>query len=191
MPQGKSSGFRSDRILVPLVSAVLVFAGALGGAYFGARATVDTQEAQFREAQMTTARNQRAKVYTSFLAAANQYASDDATATTTIRADCRNSHALRPIYHVTCKHLPSNFLVPVSEARFAFQGALNEVYVYGSARGVLAARRVAGALPRSLIGLSATVPPLKTINEGALTDAYDAFLKVMCQEVSAEPRSKC
>lgn len=174
------AGARS-RVVVPLIAALLGLGGGLAGAYLGARATITTQREQSREDRRADARTQRAKVYTDFLAAANS----SAVAVARVASSCKVVRRGR----ATC-NLRGGVAVRAAKARYTFQGALNQVYVYGSARGVLAARDVAKALPPSYVGTRYTFH-IQPIDDASFKAAYNAFLDVMCREVSAEPRSTC
>ena len=72
--------------------------------------------------------------------------------------------------------------------RFAYVVALNDLYVYGTNRGVRAARRVADALPT---GRWESDSHLVAPDENAYRKAYRAVLDTMCAEVSADPRPAC
>jgi hypothetical protein len=100
-------------------------------------------------------------------------------------------------------------LEPFLKAQAAFRRALNEVFVYASTAGVNAAD--AATLPSSLepslndedrlIGQQVEEladlgdPWLDRQSEAAftrrVTRSYAAFQRVMCREVSAEPRPQC
>lgn len=85
--------------------------------------------------------------------------------------------------------LPGTILEDYFPAQSKFQGALNQVYVYGTPRGVRAARKVAGALPPSLFKPRSF--SIGGVDEPVFARGYNAVLNTMCAEVSADPRPAC
>jgi len=177
-----------------LIAAAIGLVGGLTGAYLGAHATIVTQREQAQESRNAESRTKRATVYEDFLVATNNYAVADARTEIIVVARCgRGALASdrRPVRkrHFKCDP-PVGFGLAVSKTRGAFQEALNEVYVYGSLAGVSAAERIAKTLPPSEVGTAYTFN-LAPVNDFSLTAAYDGLLRVMCREVTAEPRSHC
>jgi len=72
-------------------------------------------------------------------------------------------------------------LKDVFAARFAYQGAVNDLYVYGSDAAWKAHAAIAALLPTSL---RSQEPEIKPIN-------LDAFEGIECREVPETPRSGC
>ncbi len=170
---------------VPLIAAVLGLGGGLAGAYLGAHATIVTQREQLQASRSAEARTKRATVYAQFLAASNRYAVETTQALSILRK-CAHAGPRRPFL---CSSLGKQ-AGPAQNARYEFQGALTDVYVYGSTTGVRAALNVADTLPPSVGHLNGHIS-LVPISEVVFTRTYQAFLSVMCREVSAEPRSTC
>lgn len=71
-------------------------------------------------------------------------------------------------------------------ARHEFQGALNEVYVYGSSDGWDAAGNLAATLPNSVANDFEFEQPSPDYSS-----RYIALLAVLCREAVAEPRADC
>jgi hypothetical protein len=204
--------------VIPLVAAVLGLAGGLAGAYLGARATVTTQRDEARDNRLAEARSKRARVYSDFLSAADRYAGATRRLRAAperwvgsykrrykgfydgcLDGNKKQCRQLRPVLRVlrACvqrrgkrcrdyRQASTDFL----NARPRFQGALNDVYVYGSTRGVQAARKVAGALPPSLYR-PGTFRFEGDVPQREFESGYNAVLDTMCREVSAVPRATC
>lgn len=188
-----SSGGREFALVV--VAGVIALGGGLGGAWIGANAANGNQRDEAREARQAEARQKRADVYSDFLDAAGAYAGRSREIQAKITVTQRN---LRPGQKFTlcvaskgrCPGADIRREFPrFQSARSQFQGALNDVYVYGSARGVSAARRVAAALPPSLFDPQTV--KLGGVIEARFKRAYNTVLDTMCAEVSADPRQAC
>lgn len=167
----------------------------LGGAYLGSHATIVTQRDQARELRQAEARAKRAEVYAGFLDAAERYrfateATSDATRESvsqagSVKAACS---AERERADRACGIRRSIFNRQ-QDARVDFQGALNQVYVYGSPRGIRAAGKIAESLPPSVY--SGGDFEVGDVKPGEFSAGYNAVLDTMCREVSAEPRPTC
>ncbi len=176
--------------VVALLAAAIGLAGGLLGAHFGAAATITTQREQARENRQGEARTKRAKVYSDFLDAAESFASESRSLTDrihrrvssvgSVRAACRRAQSCG---------IPGTLFKGYSAARADFQGALNQVYIYGTQRGVRAARRVAGALPPARYEPRSLT--IGDVDESVFSRGYDGVLDTMCAEVSADPRPRC
>jgi hypothetical protein len=176
--------------LVPLLAAAIGLAGGLLGAHFGAEATITTQREQAHEARRSEARVKRAKVYSDFLAAADSFESKSRYFTYTIHRRVSKGGSVR----AACRRakicgLPRALFDAYSSARSNFQGALNQVYVYGTPRGVRAARELAGGLPPALYKPGSF--SIGDVDEPVFFRGYNAVLDTMCAEVSADPRPTC
>lgn len=157
-------------VLVPAVSGLI---GALiggGSAYLAASADLD-------EKRTAEIRQHRASVYHRFLEHANSYAVE----TTKLLQSCPRG---------TKCTLPPKGVSEFQRARFNFQGAINDVYVYGSNRAVDALRILTSTLPPSLAPMNGEFSVIP-IQEEAFTKAYQGFQHVMCQEVSPSPNDRC
>lgn len=175
---------RFEVVGVPLIAAALGLGGGLAGAYLGAQATVVTQRQQLQDSRNAEARTKRATVYAHFLEAANLYATNEAQAFSIVR----KCVPVPPRRSFQCSLRKQGD--PLQHARYDFQGALNDVFVYVSTAGVGAARNVAATLPPSIGHLRVQISVGQT-SDIAFTRTYQAFLGVMCREVSVEPRSNC
>lgn len=82
------------------------------------------------------------------------------------------------------------FITAYDNAQSRFQGALNQVYIYGSRPAVRATRKVAGSLPPSLYVGPQTFK-FDFVDQDGFESGYNAMLDVMCREVPADSRSRC
>jgi hypothetical protein len=188
-----SSGGR-EKFAVAMVAGAIGLAGGLGGAWIGANAATNNQRDQAKEARQAEARQKRADVYSDFLDAAVKYA----TTTRQIQAKIRAAPVYKPgrtLYicgnpsFQRCTDLDRE-LPRYLSARSRFQGALNDVYVYGSNPGVELAREMAGALPASL-NTPKNGFPIGRVKEEKLSRTYSRILDRMCAEVRSDPRPTC
>ncbi len=179
--QAKSSVAR-DLVLV-LVAGVL----GVAGAYIGAHAVVATQREQSDETRAAEARVKRARVYTRYLREATRYRSalevlyDDP-----LRCEERgaaNAKCYLGREQRAAVNMWSNAQVRVRDAR-------NQVLIYGSDRAVSAADRIGRALP-GVLDDRYGIPRREVIGSEVFRSAYDGFVRLMCLELSAEPRSHC
>jgi hypothetical protein len=181
-------------IILTLSVAVLSVAGATGGAYLGSRATIITSREAAREARLAESRTKRANVYSRFLDAAESFSFKTEAVTSAIRHSVTRAGSVK----AACKQRRRGTACGVrrslfnrqDDARADFQGALNDVYIYGSRRGVRAARRVAAALPPSVYNPDERIA-LDDIKQGKFAAGYSAVLDTMCAEVSPDPRPTC
>ena len=74
-------------------------------------------------------------------------------------------------------------------ARYDYQGAINDVYVYGSEAAWEANRKVGRVLPAALGNVENRV--IARPDAEAFRAAYNDFLDVFCREAVAEPRTGC
>lgn len=158
-----------------IVAGLLTAWAAYEGSRVGAQAQLKGQATQLHATLQDETRQKRASVYGNFLNAADSYAS----ATDGLMISFVHCHPCTPD------------VAGFEKARAAFQGAINDVYVYGSAAAVAASERVAGTLPASL-GNYGPVQKLTLIfNQAGFVSSYRSFQAVMCREVPAIPRSSC
>lgn len=208
---------------VALAVGALGFAGGVWGAKVGGDANVRAQREELRYKREDATRQRRAKVYTAFLDQSTDYrfaaadavseverlligqdrgflseclAGDNSRCKSLARRitpgrrrrvkACFNLRGCRP---VAMRRAVSRF---VSE-RSDFQGALNDVYIYGTARAYHSAGRLAGALPPSVYdGPDDEIQAIfEVVDPDGYRDGYNAFLELMCRELPAQPRRTC
>lgn len=82
-------------------------------------------------------------------------------------------------------------MVELLNARYEYQGQVNEVFVYGSQEAWTAHEGVARTLPPSVAG--STLPDFTTAkpDPAAFGTAFDALLEVRCKEVTAALKKSC
>lgn len=165
--------------------ALIGVVGALLGSGITGVVAVLIQGDELNEQRAAEARSERAAVYGSFLSAANEYAVE----TQELVSPCARAAERSPDARFDCQPRFRGW----NPARADYQGAINDVYVFGSDEAVDASEAVSAELPPALIGLDYSQAHLKlnVVDEAEFTDAYQSFLGVMCQEVSAEPRPGC
>lgn len=147
---------------------VVSLASGLFGGWAGSALTVNASVEAEKRVQVGT-------VYAAYLDAANSY----------------NNAALDQARAQAA--LPASRVQPQSaafeHARHEFQGAINEVYVYGSEDAWEANLKVVKVLPVALGNL----PDRKIFGPDPVKfqTAYNQFLNVFCREAVAEPRKDC
>jgi hypothetical protein len=158
-----------------VVGLVAALAG-LGGNWIGARgaysAAVAQQNASREAALDTESRTKRAEVYAAYLAAANDYELKNAKL-------IQDLERIRP--STDASKLDQNVLGDWLTARAKYQGAVNQVYVYGSDDAYALSAALAATLPPS-VGSTITFKP---VDEAAFNRAYLAFQARMRCEVPA------
>lgn len=210
---------RRDVLLVLVAGLIAALAG-LGGAYLGSHATIATQRDQARATQHADARAKRAKVYRAVLDHAQTFASSARRLTDELESvgtgrpstgllkrcdrsgakDCRplgrrariNPKAILACARARnrpCRDLNTALAVYDSE-RADYQGALNDVYLYGSRFGVRASGRLERALPPAVYSPDARGVGF-SVDDAKFVAGYNAVLDTMCREVSANPRPTC
>lgn len=147
--------------MVSLVAAVI-------GGWAGSALTVTASEKAEKRVQVGT-------VYAAYLDAADRYnnaALDYARAQTALPAG--QAQAPSPAFE---------------NARHEYQGAINDVYVYGSKDAWAANLKVGKVLPEAIGNL----PDRKIYapNPVEFHRAYNQFLNVFCREAVSEPRKDC
>ena len=143
------------------VVATIVAAGVTG--YFTSKAATDAIKAQ----NQSSTRSVRNTYYRAFLAAANGYA------LSTVSEDA------------ICKSAPCPVSSSYMTANSTFQGAINDIYLYGDRKAVLASEAVAGALPPSLatFGNPYVIAPF---DAGKFDSAFVQFLDIACTEIGTD-----
>jgi hypothetical protein len=161
-------------VAAALLAATLTSAVALVAQDDKLEADRAALQRQLTASRGADARTKRAEVYAAFLSAANLYslraqqlfeACDGADLCSTTDGELRRN-------------------------RYAFQGAVNDVYIYGSDEANAVSGLISALLPNTNIGLSNEIE-LKPIDEDAVAAAYRSMLLRACIEASAEPRQAC
>jgi hypothetical protein len=167
---------RGSHILLTALLGAWSGLAALGGGWIGSRTTLDVEREQAHEARRTEARTKRSAVYQAFLDAA------DAAIVPSFRA------AERCAGHQCKLRQLEDAIGPQSQR---LEDAAEKVEFYGSSQAVFASTRLMNSFPILLWNKRevAEAPPAD-FNE-QIGDAYQAFARIMCKEVSAEPRSTC
>lgn len=179
--------------LPALVGALL---GA-GAGYLGVERSIegqlDQQSQAFDEDREQRSDDRRGEVYAAFLDAANHYAFATAAITSRLEGDCADDEPPDACFSRLFTELVAAGLVSdFQDARFDYQGALNDVFVFGSDEAVDRSRELSANVPTSL-----ATPGLDSLTFGegvdgsAFTAAYRDFLALMCEELPAQPRQGC
>ncbi|MEY9876625.1 type II secretory pathway pseudopilin PulG [Streptacidiphilus sp. MAP12-33] len=163
-------------LVAVLVAAVLAAGASLYTAWEQSKVQVQLQNAQAAADRAQSDRDKRTDVYGKFLQAANAYAAATDNLLAYVDANCKPGSRCSP-----------NFST-LETTKAAFQGSINDVSVWGSNAAVKDEAAVAATLPPSM--WSTDELDLK-FNHPAFTQAYQAFLVMMCHELPADPRSGC
>jgi hypothetical protein len=159
-----------------LLSGLLAALAAWGGSWIGSHGALSVQREQAQETRRTEARAKRTAVYTSFFAAANTFVLPSFRAA--------EGCATRRCNLGDWERLAGN----QSEALI---NAYDQVALYGSYDSFIAAGRLVNAFP-ILVLFKREVAQRTHGNLGAQLDAsYQEFVRIMCRELDAEPRSNC
>jgi hypothetical protein len=159
-----------------LLSGLLAALAAWGGSWIGSHGALSVQREQAQETRRIEARAKRTAVYTSFFAAANAFVLPSFRAA--------EGCATRRCNFGDWERIVGN----QSEALI---NAYDQIAVYGSYDGFIAAGRLVNAFP-ILVLFKREVAQRAPGNLGAQLDAsYQEFVRVMCREQDPEPRSNC
>jgi hypothetical protein len=173
-----------------LTVALVGVAGALFGSLIGGTVAVAVQYLQFEQDEDAEARAVRAKAYADFLDSANAVAAS----VTAMRA-CLPELLELPEKETTlsASHPCARAYNTLVNDRYEFQGAINDVYIYGSDDAVQAANRVSELLPARFRAdeEDGYGPRIDPISWPDFDRAYIAFQTEMCREVSVRPRKAC
>lgn len=161
---------------IAATATVTVVSGLLGG-WAGSALTVKASEDAERRTRV-------GEVYAGYLDAADGYytaAADLDRAFAKLIATKDGSASDRSVGELS--------VAAFEKARHDYQGAINDVYVYGSDAAWEANRKVANVLPLAL----GNVPrrDIPSPDAEAFREAYSDFLEVFCREATAEPRQSC
>ncbi|MDX2827795.1 hypothetical protein PV416_43795 [Streptomyces ipomoeae] len=163
-----------------IAGLAVALAGALIGGFFSylgawqqSRAQMAAQESLYREDRAREDREKRSEVYKRLLETSNSFA----VATDEIATDCSDRK---------CSPDWSEW----EDARFEFQGALNEVWIYGSDDAAAQAEVISTTLPES-IGFPKPDELHIGVKSVEFAQAYSGFLALMCRELPAVPRNGC
>lgn len=157
-----------------VVGGVLGFAGSTMAANISADAQVRVAKEQLDHAASLKTKEQRDETYRAYLSAVEEY-----------------RYATEAMFG---KPAPTDVKAAYSRfitARSNFQGQINEVYVYGSDEALRAHLKIAKTLPRSLGQSDLSFKATDLSDEKTFIEAYNAFLKVRCLEVTATQRQGC
>jgi hypothetical protein len=176
--QGTGSSRTRQTLSTALLTGWAAIA-ALGGAWIGSHGASAVQREQAQEARHTEARAKRTAVYEGFLAAVNA----DVEPSFRAAASC----AGRRCNHGHFGHL-ERVDGPQSER---LVNAYNQVALYGSDKATVAAAQLVNAFPILILSKRMVAQPAPANFSSQLGSAYQTFARIMCEEVSAEPRSKC
>jgi hypothetical protein len=167
------------------VAAAIIAAGA---GYFGAKqgveASVQIARDDRRAAVDQRTQEKRATVYQDYLQKANDFNFEAADLASALAIKSGN---LKKFLMTT---EGTNAVTQYNNARAAYQGAINDVYVYGSDAAWAAHRKVAATLPPSLGAIDLTLPT-GVPDQKEFNASYQAFQSVVCREVVAIPRQGC
>ncbi|MHA6793155.1 hypothetical protein ACVGVM_06475 [Pseudonocardia bannensis] len=152
--------------------------GALVGALIGSAASFGGQIYVGHQQVAKEDRDKKAAVYFAYLDAANELANET--------RDLQRSYASLP----PDAPPPAAAYGEWQTARFKYQGAINDLSVYGSDAAWDIHRRVAAALPRSL-NPSRDPVRVEAVDDARLTSGTQDFLDLACQELPASPRAGC
>jgi hypothetical protein len=193
--------------------AVIGVVGALFGALIGGLVTYKTTHEQIYEQRATVARDQRASIYRRLLASATIVRTEkDALS---IRCHIASEKVFDELYGPTAFSSPHPRFARQISCLFAsarrlgaaddrYRRAASDVFVYGSDAAYTAERGLAKViLPKAPIVLGNS--PVTTLSRGNEADlsigtpveperfehAFIAFQRVMCRELSAQPRHGC
>lgn len=172
---------------VSILAAIIAALAGFYGARMGAHAAVSSQELQIRASESERVQEQRANVYSRYLDAAQAFF----WASVAVRSDIdQGSIAKRHGTFAASRGLVRDMEEFVTK-RNEFQGAINDVYVYGSDAAWLAHQRLAATLPPSLGTRSLHIPSAAELDQDRFAGAYSSFLAVLCQEAVPTPRQGC
>lgn len=188
-------------VIVPVISALFSGLAAVYGAQSGAakanEGAIAVQRQIMNEQRAREDRKTKEEVYLKFLDNADTYNTDTNKATSCLdgaRKQARSTNSSESTAFLDC----TAELNDLRSSRYAFQGSINEVYIYGSNEALLASQQVAYTLPAS-IGSSTIggrgIPRIGQLlterDQREFTRAYSDFLTVACNEVPARRRSNC
>lgn len=158
-----------------IITALTALAGAgIGGYFTAASAQVAAesqkalQEEQFNEEKKRLLRDQRAPYYAAYDAAVQAFATQ-----MTVRNECEKKKL------ATCRYSVED----LQTARYALQGAINNIHIYGSVEMQAAVTLMSATMPRTMVGLSgyAEVGP---VDAPAFSEALNKVRAVTCYDVS-------
>lgn len=158
-----------------IITALTALAGAgIGGYFTAANAQVAAesqkalQEEQFDEEKKRLLRDQRAPYYAAYDAAVQTFATQ-----MTVRNECEKKKL------ATCRYSVED----LQTARYELQGAINNIYIYGSIEMQAAVTLMSATMPRTMVGLSgyAEAGP---VDAPAFLEALNKVRAVTCYDVS-------
>lgn len=172
----RTSGTTRIAFATVLLSGLLAALAAWGGSWIGSHGALSVQREQAQETRRSEARTKRTAVYASFFAAANAFV--------------RPSFRAAEVCATRRCNLDDWERIAGDQSETLIK-AYDQVAMWGSNKGFSAAGRLVDAFP-ILVLFKREVAQRTPGNLGAqLEAAYQEFVRVMCQELSAEPRSNC
>lgn len=176
-------------VITTVVAALVGLAAAFAGGYIGASATLEAQQNLIEAEREFRDKARLEKVYQEFVNAANDYRYSVVPARTCMRKVV--GRLTRGNDGAVPGQCSESTRVYFSSA-FAYQGALNRVYIFGTGRAITGARRVSATLPASLggAGVSALVADSEPVDAPGFSVAYSNFLDLMCEELRYDSNPK-
>ncbi|MBC6451720.1 hypothetical protein [Actinokineospora xionganensis] len=138
----------------------------------------DTVEQSLRE----EARRKRETVYARFAETSNRYN----VATSLILKKCPGLEGATK--SPTTEDCPTS--EPFNQARYEFQGTINDIYLFGTPEAQRAARRISDHLPAG-IESKLRDDPIRASDPKGFSDRYAEFLTVACRDVRIDPGQPC
>ncbi|MDX6588107.1 MAG: hypothetical protein QOI31_2580 [Solirubrobacterales bacterium] len=170
-------------IILALTVAIIGPAGVLAGTIVAGHFTTETQDQRFIEDREAESRAKRERTYEKYLRAANSYAVETTNALDELKRCADDQASSRP--EVEACEIAGFF-----SARYLYQGAINNLYVYGSQDAIEAEGAISATLPSSLGAISGDFK-LAKVNDSDFRAAYQSFLSIMCRELPPDPRPEC
>lgn len=172
---------KRDGVLLITVSIVTATAG-IAGSWIAANGAYDAALAEQKESRRTAlekeARDKRAEVYMKYLEAANEY-------------QLKNEKMMLSLEKMRSSSKPNELDMEAYNvwltARADYQGAVNEVYIYGSDEAWNSTRKISESLPRSI----GSKIEFESTNYETFREGYIRFLERIRCEVPPARSSKC
>jgi hypothetical protein len=199
-PEGERNDKRAERshdrfsVIATALVGIVGVVGTLAASCIQVDAQLQNQQAQFAEQRAKEERDKRATVYLGFLDKADLYAN----ATESSRACFNRAREAAGPDSRSFEIGPecSRTIGTLAPTRHGFQGARNQVYVYGTQAAEDQAGLIAGYLPPAIGGQPESgLPELGTkfnnFDRLEFRQLYQDFQVIICREVPAQPRTAC
>jgi hypothetical protein len=159
-----------------LITGLITPLAAWGGSWIGSHGAAAVQRDQAHEARRIDARAKRTTAYERFFLAINT------VAVPIVRAAQRcGEHG--------CGR--AEWERAAGDGSDTLMSAYDQVALYGSYRGYVAAGRLVGSLPALVLYKRELTIPRGEDLSAQFEHAYQEFVQTMCEEVNAEPRPSC